>query len=1044
MATVQAGIVLRHLRGLAGGRERQLPDGTLLEQFTRRQEEAAFAALVERHGPLVLGVCRRVLGNAHDAEDAFQATFLALARRAASVRGRASLGGWLYRVAYRTALRARSRAAARATREQKAGSRPTADPLAEVTGRELLTVLDEELQRLPEEYRTPLVLCYLREKTGEEAARELGWPLRTLQRRLEEGRKRLRSRLARRGLTLAAALLGAGVSRGEAGVPRPLVGATVRAALGRVAGKAARPLLTRCLAVLAAGALVLGAGALAKQTPAGPRPEATTPKETPAPPKDAAPEPVPQFRIGSGSGKEMNLSGRVLDDAGKPVAGAEVAVVVWPHHFHHEGDTPALPEVWAKGKAGPDGRFRFAVPRPVSLDAYKVCASQLAVLAGHKGHGLGWHYLPLDADKGEVEVRLRPEQVQRGRLVDLQGQPAAGVRIEVVRAGKPAPRYDHFGRRTEDGSVDGKVGLKAIYNGTGSKLWEEEVFLPEAPAGVTCWPRATTDGAGRFTLRGVGRDQTVTIRTRGNAQVASEWFTFAPSADARPAEKTFTGAAPCLIEGKVVDAETGKPVAGARVQVEVAGAALFLAQWPRPADWKGRQGLAGPGFAPTSQPLLTLPPECGVTDAAGGFRITPFRRQDFSAQGYSVIVSPPTGGSYLTVKKSVYFPRGTLRQAMRVKLPRGVLVRGKVVEVGTGKPVAWARLDFWSKGLKLPSPEPIGLRPEGILYPPPRRADHAGAFEIIVPPGRCHLLVNARGTDYALSRVEAEELGVKDVEGITRGFALPPWGKPGAKPHYYPDAVLVINQKAGTRAAPVVKLRRAPVLKGRLLRPDGMPAAGVTLIRGQEPFAEHASGSLPLASTRKDGTFELPFRNLEAPMCLAFLDTARDQGGIARFTSKQAEAGPVTVRLAACGKATVRFRDAAGKPLAGYHPLLLLSLPEKPFSDLARLDRLAKDSPWWCNYDAVWPGLFDPSFGKVALTDKEGRVTLPHLIPGATYRLACGQCDAQAPRRANMPEVVSTKFRLTLFAGKSRDFMVEAGKTINLGDLTVSVSPTKK
>src|SRR5262249_37821183 len=162
-------------------------------------EDSAFEALVRRHGPLVLSVCRRVLHNPHDAEDAFQATFLALARKAASAGSRASLGTWLYQVAYHTALRARKQSAVRRQREDRVAPGPQPDPLGEVTGRELITVLDEEMHHMPERLREPLVLCYLEGKTRDEAARQLDCTLGTLKRRLEKARACLRARLERRG-----------------------------------------------------------------------------------------------------------------------------------------------------------------------------------------------------------------------------------------------------------------------------------------------------------------------------------------------------------------------------------------------------------------------------------------------------------------------------------------------------------------------------------------------------------------------------------------------------------------------------------------------------------------------------------------------------------------------------------------------------------------------------------------------------------------------------------------------------------------------------
>src|SRR5262245_50950313 len=231
----QATLVLRHLRGLAAGND--VPDGQLLEQFTARRDETAFATLVRRHGPLVYGVCRRVLHNEHDAEDAFQATFLVLARKAGSISQRESIGSWLYQVAHHVAMKARGRSENRKQREGHAAARQPADPLQEITGRELLAAFDAELQSLPERDRAPLVLCYLQGLTRDEAARQLGCSESTLHRRLNGARKLLRQRLERRGLTLPAALLAAGAT--AATVPRALSAATTKAAAGRAAVRAA-------------------------------------------------------------------------------------------------------------------------------------------------------------------------------------------------------------------------------------------------------------------------------------------------------------------------------------------------------------------------------------------------------------------------------------------------------------------------------------------------------------------------------------------------------------------------------------------------------------------------------------------------------------------------------------------------------------------------------------------------------------------------------------------------------------------------------------
>jgi RNA polymerase sigma factor (sigma-70 family) len=257
MARGQASLILQQLRRLFGGPPADdQSDGRLLERFQRERDEAAFTALVQRHGPLVLGVCRRVLRQEQDAEDAFQATFLVLARKAGSVRRAEALGAWLYEVAYRIALKARARAARQRTHERQAADMPGTDQGREEFRRELRGMLDEELHHLPERYRRLLVLCDLQGRTHQEAAREVGVPPGSLSRHLGRARELLRERLLRRGITLSAALLAAALlEEGRAPVSAALVVPTVRAALAFTAGRAAAGSVPTSVATLAEGAL---------------------------------------------------------------------------------------------------------------------------------------------------------------------------------------------------------------------------------------------------------------------------------------------------------------------------------------------------------------------------------------------------------------------------------------------------------------------------------------------------------------------------------------------------------------------------------------------------------------------------------------------------------------------------------------------------------------------------------------------------------------------------------------------------------------------
>ena len=239
-SSLASGTTLRHLRDLFnGGTAVGLTDGQLLARYAASNDGAAFAALVARHGPMVLATCRAILRRDHDVEDAFQATFLVLARKAPSVRGGAALGGWLHRVAYRVAVEASVAAKRRRRREAEASAmviseaaRPGLDP-------DVSLIVHEEVDRLPEGLRLPVVLCDLEGLTYEQAAGRLHWTEPTLRHRLVKARQRLRDRLTRRGVTETA--LGAVIiaSEATAAVPATWAEAAVASVTGGASSMAA-------------------------------------------------------------------------------------------------------------------------------------------------------------------------------------------------------------------------------------------------------------------------------------------------------------------------------------------------------------------------------------------------------------------------------------------------------------------------------------------------------------------------------------------------------------------------------------------------------------------------------------------------------------------------------------------------------------------------------------------------------------------------------------------------------------------------------------
>jgi RNA polymerase sigma factor (sigma-70 family) len=348
MASGQIGAIVRQVHRLFDrGSVAGLSEGQLLERFVARGDEEAFAALVARYGPMVLGVCRRLLDDSNDVDDAFQATFLVLVRRAGSIRDRDLLGNWLYGVAHRVAARARADVARRRSRlwregeaAMATGAGPDRGPCLDETG----SLLHEEVNRLPEKYRVPVVLCYLEGRTHEEAARLLRWPVGTVKGRLARVRDLLRDRLSRRGLALPAVAVAATLARdAEAAVPQTLLESTVKAATGVAAGQAvtagsasatatawaegvlktmfAAKLKALTLGAVALGLVATGAGVRAVQDP-GPRSDASpVAKSAGAPDDGQATKAVPRDFMKKAAAKAAGAG--AYPGMGGPPAGLE-------------------------------------------------------------------------------------------------------------------------------------------------------------------------------------------------------------------------------------------------------------------------------------------------------------------------------------------------------------------------------------------------------------------------------------------------------------------------------------------------------------------------------------------------------------------------------------------------------------------------------------------------------------------------------------------------------------------------------------------------
>jgi RNA polymerase sigma factor (sigma-70 family) len=394
MATAPMDVVIRHLRRTLRQDGAGRTDGQLLASFIEQKDEAAFEALVRRHGPMVFGVCRRIVGNYHDAEDAFQATFLVLARKALSVRPREMVAHWLHGVALRTALKSKAMAAKRYRREKAVAEMPEPEAAPPDQGQDLHPRIDQALNHLPAKYRLPILLCDLEGKAIKEAAQQLGWPQGTLAGRLARGRKLLAKRLGNRGAVLSAGSLVAVVSqtKASAGVPTSLLSTTVKAAAMVAAGQAAvAGVVPADVAVLTEGVLesmlltklkvammlmvavmVIGASSLLRWT-------AAAQDAKPAPQRQGAvvahTSPAPQEREQKGNDQPKTQENQAIEGVWTLVSGASDGKAL-----KVEKDSVQLVvshEFWIWKERGKDRAFTYRIdikqnPKQIDLTAQNI------------------------------------------------------------------------------------------------------------------------------------------------------------------------------------------------------------------------------------------------------------------------------------------------------------------------------------------------------------------------------------------------------------------------------------------------------------------------------------------------------------------------------------------------------------------------------------------------------------------------------------------------------------------------------------------------
>jgi RNA polymerase sigma factor (sigma-70 family) len=525
MNSVRLDSVLRHLRHfLDAERAGCTADGDLLDRFTHGHDEAAFAALVQRYGPLVLGVCRRVLCREQDAEDAFQATFLILVRKVGSLRRHGSLAAWLYTVAYRAALKARTGAARRRTEPVALDDLPAPASPDDLARRELSTVLDEELQGLPSKYREPLLLCDLQGRTHAEVARVLGRPVGSMSRLLERARSLLRDRLTRRGLVLSTGVLGMLLAENARAVTPPLLAQTT---LRTAAGSVPAPVLAIMEGVLKqmlvtkmkiAGALLLtlsllgaGAGLLSAQggpkAPPAPAAEAALAKEAVAEtPEDPSESPLPTgalIRLGTGRFRHaFTLRGLAYSPDHKIIASGSLkgTIRLWDAETGQElrvlsGHTGAA----ASLAFSPDGKTLASGSWDRSIRLWEVASGkEIRRMDGHEAGVVSIAFSPdgkkllsgssdrtarlWDAENGQELVQLQGHEGEvnsaafshDGKLV-ATGSTDKTARLWEAATGKEQRKFEGHGSRVQGVafSPDGKRLLSGSWDTT-ARLWDVE------------------------------------------------------------------------------------------------------------------------------------------------------------------------------------------------------------------------------------------------------------------------------------------------------------------------------------------------------------------------------------------------------------------------------------------------------------------------------------------------------------------------------------------------------------------------------------------
>jgi RNA polymerase sigma factor (sigma-70 family) len=807
-------VLLRFIQGMAAppGRN-ETSDAVLVNRFIAGRDDHAFSALVDRYGALVLQTCRRILGDCDDADDAFQATFLVLARKAQSVRSLESLAGWLHGVARRASLKARALRARRLRLEMAAQLPPVprSDPLEDLSSRELLSIVEEEIESLPEKQRLPILLCCLEGMSLEESAERLGWKPGAVKGRLQRGRRRLHERLVRRGLTLSAALAAVEASRApaSAAVIARLAAAASRGALARAASRAPSaegisagaaalaPAVLRDMAwtklSIAAGLLLtmclLAVGLTVRGTEQPPSTERFKTEFAPLPALAAV---IDEKHTDGADDDDARIeaNGRVLDPTGKPYAGANLYVgyAVSGGGFDLSSPQTVLP---LRTKSGADGRFQFTFSRS-ELDARMLDDSRPAVIAVASDYGPEWSQIAGPGQTGMLALRLVEDFPLNGRILDSRGKPVAGAKIRVLNIDSDSEE-----------NIARLLGRLTTSNDH-RRRWRGS--FPERP------PEAIADTDGRFRLTGLGRDriamlvQDEPVSPQGFSPVSPQGVIYAiarptdtgPNAQYRGATFDVVASDTRLVRGVCRDQASGKPVAGVRMSV------LTSRSGGRFTDVNGRFEL------PVASDILA------------------------SREAAMCIVAEPEGGQpYFTASALAPRTAGSEPIAMDFNLVRGIPVAGKIQNPRGKKPPSLGRVDYYplnpnlhaariQAGCSMPGSSGL-IQPDGsyqlVVLPGP------GAIAVAASPRRSFAAAVVDNQVLAgfspFAKVRKDDQGIASIVGTRSGCF---------SPKSYNAIALINPDERAQSLALDVEVRTAVRLRGLLSDPNGQPLAGVSVL----------------------------------------------------------------------------------------------------------------------------------------------------------------------------------------------------------------------